>query len=270
MSTTPSTFELAYPSSVPETPSKISVPANTPTEEGEILPQLACHTVPIEVRVDMEIHQEQEEDVFSSVNYGRPVLQDEGREDDAPYGFIPNEPSSCHYYPIYVLNERYVSGEVAKPRAVLATYIKYSPDFTMVTRTQCKGAPEHTVPIMVGRCSRHYSTITDMQWKTLQWESDSEFAVNEALADLEDICLIGEINRYRGYSQTKEILEKLRREAQHWVDEILRELVEVERVLKFMTILPDPSLCPAPFNLVSPQNLPPLNHAVADPWNNPY
>ncbi|KAF8258039.1 hypothetical protein EI94DRAFT_1816235 [Lactarius quietus] len=241
MLTTPSTLKLAYPSSVPETPSKVSVPANTPTEEGELIPQLACHTVPIEIRVNMEAHQEQEED---------------GQEDDAPYGFIPNDPSSHHYYPIYVPNEWYVNGKVAEPRAVLATYIKYSPDFSTVTGTQHKGASERTVPIMVGRRSCHYSTIIKAQWKTLQQESNSKFTVNEALVDLGDIHLIGEVNCYRGYSQTKEILEKLHREAQHWVNEILRELVEVERVLRFMTGLPDPSLCPTLFDLISPPNLP--------------
>ncbi|KAF8259936.1 hypothetical protein EI94DRAFT_1706684 [Lactarius quietus] len=100
-----------------------------------------------------------------------------------------------------------------------------------VTGTQLKGAVECTVPVMVGRRSRHYSTITAEQWRTLRRDSSSEFAVNEALADLGDIRLTGEINRYRGYSQTKDILEMLHREAHHRVDEILRELVEVERVL---------------------------------------
>ena len=108
-----------------------------------------------------------------------------------PYGFILNNPTSKHNYPIYVHNKRYVSGQVKEPRSVLVTYIKYSLNYTTVTGTQRKGQPECNIPVMVGRRSQSYSIIMPEQWKSLQRDTNSEFSVNEALAELGDINLVG-------------------------------------------------------------------------------
>ena len=59
----------------------------------------------------------------SMVNYS----QSEVEEDDntAPTGCLTNDPTSCHFYPIYLTNPLFGHGR-EQPCVVLAKYIKYS------------------------------------------------------------------------------------------------------------------------------------------------
>ena len=62
--------------------------------------------------------------------------------------------------------------------------------------------------------------------------SDREFAINMALAQINDPKYHGEVNRYRGLSDLQETLERLMKDAQGRVMEVMKELITVEGQLK--------------------------------------
>ena len=55
--------------------------------------------------------------------------------------------------------------------------------------------------------------------------------INEAIADMADPRIVGEVNRLRKKLEAKDALDKMQREARHRVDEISRELLIVEHDL---------------------------------------
>ena len=63
-----------------------------------------------------------------------------------------------------------------------------------------------------------------------EWDQ-GEFAINMALAQINDPKYHGEVNHYRGLSNLQDTLERLMREAQGWVMEVMKELVSVEAQL---------------------------------------
>ena len=94
--------------------SVVLAPENTPTSHSPT-PQLAIWTEPI-----------MDHDNDSMVNYS----QSEVEEDDntAPTGCLTNNPTSRHFYPIYLTNPLFGHGR-EQPCVVLAKYIKYSTDY---------------------------------------------------------------------------------------------------------------------------------------------
>src|SRR6266702_3640276 len=108
-----------YESEVPE--------LEYPSEGSDVPLQLGRWTVPI-----VEIATT----VTSTIDYNREAENDE-EDDEAPVGFIPNDPLGRMFYPIYVKNPVYRptrSGHEGR-RLRLAPYIKYAPDYTMVFGT---------------------------------------------------------------------------------------------------------------------------------------
>ena len=73
--------------------------------------------------------------------------------------------------------------------------------------------------------------MTPVKWRHLRNRSDREFSINMALAQVNDPKYHGEINRYRGLSDLQDTLERLMREAQGRVMEVMKELVTVEAQL---------------------------------------
>ncbi|KAH9164174.1 hypothetical protein EDB89DRAFT_1912297 [Lactarius sanguifluus] len=71
--------------------------------------------------------------------------------------------------------------------------------------------------------------MTEAKWRKMLRGADEEFAINEALMEIGDPRLTGEVNRLRGQSAVKETLEGLLRDAHHRVTDITRQLVDVER-----------------------------------------
>src|SRR6266702_3435109 len=114
--------------------------------EGSDIPlQLGQQTVPI-----VEIATT----VTSKINYEQEIEIDK-EDDEAPVGFIPNDPLGHMFYPIYVKNPAYRptrSGHEGR-RLHLAPYIKYSLDYTMVFGTNGKGQEIRSTPVYVGRRS---------------------------------------------------------------------------------------------------------------------
>ena len=73
--------------------------------------------------------------------------------------------------------------------------------------------------------------MTPLKWKHLRSGNEKEFGINMALAQMNDPKFHGEINRYRGLSDLHNTLEKLMRDAQGRVMEVMKELVVVDSQL---------------------------------------
>ncbi len=204
-----------YESEVPE--------LEYPSEGSDVPLQLGRRTVPI-----VEIATT----VTSTINYEREIENDE-EDDEAPVGFIPNDPLGRMFYPIYVKNPAYCptrSGHEGR-RLRLAPYIKYALDYTMVFGTNGKGHEIRSTPVYVGRRARSPAHMTPAMWKELEEGALQEFAVNEALMVEGDPRLHGEINHFRGKRALVDTLEHLRRGAQKQVNDITKELIGTERDL---------------------------------------
>ena len=74
--------------------------------------------------------------------------------------------------------------------------------------------------------------MTPVKWRHLKNGSDREFAINMALAQINDSKYLGEVNRYRGLSDLQDTLERLMKDAQGRVMEVMKELITVEGQLK--------------------------------------
>jgi hypothetical protein len=214
--------ELIQLSEAPSSPSPsiISPPENTPTDnttpEQPLTPQLGIRSLPIE------------DNAFSSVNYKREAEQ--GNPDDPPAGFIVNDPDSHHYYPVYVPNPMYGSWD-EQDHTKVAKYIQYKSDYTYVTGTEGQGHSRRTVPIYIGRQTRHYAPMTTSKWRELNRGVPQEFIVNKAVAKMGDPRIIGEVNHYQGKQELKDTLDKLLRDARQRINEISKEALAVENEL---------------------------------------
>ena len=212
--------ELIQSTTLPKspTPSTSSVPNNTPigdtTSDQPLLPQLAICSVPIE------------EDEISSIDY-KSVAED---PDSAPQGFILNELDGCHFYPIHIPNPRYGKWD-EEPRSTIAKYIQYNADYTYVTGTAGRGYSQHSIPVYISRQTRFYTTMTTARWREFQPGAPQEFLINEAIADMADPRVVGEVNHLRGKMELRDTLNKLCRDAQHRLDKITKEYLVVEQDL---------------------------------------
>ena len=96
---------------------------------------------------------------------------------------------------------------------MIAPYIQYSPDFTKVTGTEGIGFECRTIPVYIGRRLRVAQKMTSEKWKYLCRGTDTEFVVNDALAEIGDPRLKGEVNHFRGLTDVKDTLDTRMREA---------------------------------------------------------
>ncbi|KAH9168795.1 hypothetical protein EDB89DRAFT_1909022 [Lactarius sanguifluus] len=151
-----------------------------------------------------------------------PVPELETVPDLAPIGFIFNNLDSRLFYPIYVANPAYEEDR-SQSRTILAKWIKYDPDYTQVHGTLGRNNTIRSVPVHVGRRARNYGLMTEAKWRKLLRGADEEFAINEALTEIGDPRLTGEVNQLRGQSTVKDTLEGLLRDAHHRVTEITLE-----------------------------------------------
>ena len=145
MSSTSGFTECVQPSTPPKSPnsapSVVSPPENTPTEEIAP-PQLAIHSQPLPDEDDTLSA------IFSTIDFNR-VAETADNGDDAPVGFIVNDPESRHYHPVYVPNLRFGKWDEEEPM-VVAKYIRYSPEYLFVTGCNGKAYPERTIPVYIG------------------------------------------------------------------------------------------------------------------------
>ena len=194
-----------------------SVPNNTTdntTPDQPLPPQLAIHLIPIE------------EDRASSIDY-QSVVED---PDSAPQGFILNELDGQHFYPIHVPKPRYEKWD-HENHSILTRYIQYNTDYTYVTGTAGRGYTQHTIPVYIGRQTRFYTSMTPAKWQEFWHGAPQEFLINEVIADMADPQIVGEVNCLRGKMELKDTLKKLRREAQHHLDESTLEYLIIKQDL---------------------------------------
>ena len=196
---------------------------NTP--EGTLTPQLGHHTFPMP---------EDNDDEDSEVNYDDP--EEANKENQClapPLGFINNVPDHPFFYHIYVGNPEYSANQAnwAKERLIVAPYIKYSADYTHVEGSAGVRTETQSCPVQIDRRVPTHTPMNPVKWRHLRNGSDREFAINMALAQINDPKYHGEVNRYRGLSDLQDTLERLMREAQGRVMEVMKELVNVEAQL---------------------------------------
>lgn len=192
--------------------SMASVPDNTlidnNTSACPLTPQLAIHTLSTE------------EDKESTIDYERQAEQDD--PDGPPFGFIFNDPDSCHYYPIHVPNPLHTK---------VAKYIQYHTNYMYVTGTEGQGHPQHTIPVLIGRKAHHYTPMTTAKWSEFKRGAPQEFIFNKAIADMANPRIIGEVNRLRAKMELKETLDKMLKDTPHCANEISKESLIVEQDL---------------------------------------
>ena len=108
-----------------------------------------------------------------------------------PPGFIHNDPQHPFFYPIYLPSG---TGRATK----IAPYICYSPDYTLVEGSSGLRSETHITPIYLTKRAGHPFNMTSSKWTNLARGSPKEFAINMALDEINDPCLRGEVNRFRG------------------------------------------------------------------------
>ena len=226
MSSTSGFTEFVQPSTPPKSPtpapSIISPPENTPAETTTP-PQLAIRSQPLPDNEDALSA------VFSTIDFNR-VAETADDGDDAPVGFIVNDPESRHYYPVYVPNPQYRKWD-EEELMVVAKYIWYHPDYLFVTGCNGKAYPERTIPVYIGRKSNHHRRMNPTMWREFRRNSPQEFMINEAVADLGDPRVVAELNQYRGKAELQETLGDILKEARQRVSEVDKEYLIVQRDL---------------------------------------
>ena len=211
---------LTPPKSPTPAPSIIAPPENTP--EATTPPQLAIRSQPFH-------DDDAGSAVFSTINFDR-VAETADDGDDAPVGYIVNDPESRHYHPVYVPNPRYGKWDEEEPM-VVAKYIRYSPDYLFVSGCNGKAYLERTIPVYIGRKSNHHRCMNPTMWKEFRRNSPQEFMINEAVADLADPRVVAELNWYWGKAELQETLGDILKDARQQVSEVEKEYLIVQREL---------------------------------------
>ena len=195
----------------------------------------SCPTTPVVFRllqlaIRTEPMPESSEDSASEVNYEAPQDQ----SPIPPAGFITNDPTHPFFYPIHVPNPTYreTDNTWMGAHTIVAPFIRYSPDFTTVYGCSGAGQPEESLPVHLLRRVQDPHHLSYKDWKELQGRSQKEFAINMAIAEANDPCLTGEVNRYRKEIRTTRALRDLEAETRARTYKISQEREVVEKVLK--------------------------------------
>jgi hypothetical protein len=202
-------------------PSAVSAPENTPVRP--LSPQLARRTEPLPILEDIN---DAATSVIEYLSVANPIPNKE-----APVGFVPNNRDGRHFYPIYMRNPKFGQWDL-EPKMVIASYIKYALNYTTVTGSMGQGHEERTLPVQVGHRAQYYAAMTTAMWRDLERGSSKEFAVNNCLADIGDACIIGKVNRFRGYAKLQQTLNGYQLDAQKEVTKVTKELLQVEEQLE--------------------------------------
>ena len=147
-----------------------------------------------------------------------------------PLGYIRNNMDSRFFYPIYIKNQLHNSDRGDK--YILAPFIKYTSDYTQVHGTQGTGCEIRTLPVQIGRVVRYANNMTTEMWGRLRRGSEQQFMVDEALEQLGDPRLRGEINYYQGKADVLDTLNSLYRSSMSEANRLMREIFTVEGEVK--------------------------------------
>ena len=144
-----------------------------------------------------------------------------------PLGYIRNDMDSRFFYPIYIKNQLH-NNNSGEDKYIFAPFIKYTSDYTQVHGTQGTGCEIHTLPVQIGRVVRYANNMTTEMWGCLRRGSEQQFMVDEALEQLGDPRLRGEVNYYRGKADVLETLNGLYRSTMSEANRLMREVLTVE------------------------------------------
>ena len=124
-----------------------------------------------------------------------------------PPGFIHNNPQHPFFNPIYLPTG---TGRASK----IAPYIRYSPDYTLVEGSPGLGSETCITPVYLTKKAGHPFNMTSSKWANLARGSPKELAINMALDKINNPCLRGEVNHFRGKWEVANTLNKLHKETQ--------------------------------------------------------
>ena len=110
----------------------------------------------------------------------------------------------------------------------MAPFIKYSTDYTHVEGSAGIGTKTRSCPVQIDRRVPTHAPMTTAKWRHLRNGDQREFAINMVLAQINDPKYHGEVNRFRGLSDLQDTLERLMKDTQGRVMEVMKELVTVE------------------------------------------
>ena len=159
---------------------------------------------------------EDNDDEDSEANYEDPEeANKENQPPRPPPGFINNNPDHPFYYHIYVKNPLYRAnkGDWTHERLIVASFVKYSTDLTHVEGSAGIGTETHSCPVQIDRRVPTHAPMTAIKWRHLRNGNEREFAINMALAQINDPKYHGEVNRFRGLSDLQDTLERLMKDA---------------------------------------------------------
>ena len=174
---------------------------------------------------------EDNEDKDSEVNYEDPEEPNkENQPPVPPLGFINNNPNHPFFYCIYVRNPLYHAneGDWTHKRLIVAPYIKYSANYTLVEGSAGIGTESCSCPVQMDRRVPTHAPMTLTKWRHLRSGNEREFTINMALAQINKPKYHGEVNQFRGLSNLQDTLERLMKDTQGWVMEVMKELVTVK------------------------------------------
>ena len=134
----------------------------------------------------------------SEVNYKDP--EEANKENQPPRllpGFIDNNPDHPFYYRIYVRNPLYRAnkGDRTNERLIVAPFIKYSANYTHVEGSAGVGTKTRSCPVQIDRRVPSHAPMTAVKWRHLRNGNEREFAINMALAQINNPKYHGEVNR---------------------------------------------------------------------------
>ena len=109
----------------------------------------------------------------------------------------------------------------------------------MVEGSTGEGMESHSCPVQIYRRVPTHVHMTLTKWWHLRRGNEREFAINMVLAQINDPEDHGEVNCYRGLSYLQDTLERLMREAQGQVMEVMKELMAVEVLISDLSTLSD-------------------------------
>ena len=173
---------------------------------------------------------EYSEDSVSEDNYEAPQDQDP----IPPAGFVANIPTHPFFYPIHVPNPTYreTDNTWTGTRTIVAPFIRYSPDFTTVYGSAGVGHQEESLPVHLLKKVQDPHHLSYDDWKQLQGGSQREFIINGAMNEINNPCLIWEVNHYRKEIRAARALRDLEAETHARQHKISQEREVVEKVLK--------------------------------------
>ena len=150
-----------------------------------------------------------------------------------PLGFINNNPNHPFFYRIYIRNPLYCTneGDWTHRRLIVAPYIKYSANYTMVEGSAGIGTEPCSCPVQMDRRVPTHAPMSPIKWRHLRSGNEREFAINMVLTQINNPKYHSDVNHFKGLSNLKDTLEKLMKEAQGWVMEVMKELVTIEAQL---------------------------------------